>query len=177
VDAFFRFFNAAHPFLLPRDYLSKLLSTRNLQHLVSAMQFIGSYYIPNASTEAFKVVAKTALFEQHPPSDGFSVQAMLLYAMGLHIGTDFQAADQTMELVVKMALDLGMNRNSFAISNGEGSRVMEESWRRTWWELYVTDGIFASIRESGFQFLKLMVDVPLPCEEIEYLTGVRLQPL
>jgi hypothetical protein len=115
------------------------------------MQFIGSYYIPNASTEAFKVVAKTALFEQHPPSDGFSVQAMLLYAMGLHIGTDFQAADQTMELVVKMALDLGMNRNSFAIST--------ELWRRAGGEL---GGSSMSLMEyspasvkAGFSFSSL----------------------
>lgn len=52
---------------------------------------------------------------------------------------------------------------------------MEESWRRTWWQVYITDAIFAAIwREAAFPTRVVDVSVQLPCEEENYEAGVSL---
>jgi hypothetical protein len=67
-----------------------------------------------------------------------------------------------------------MCSKSFAIANGEGCLVLEESWRRTWWFLYVTDGIFAGISHClTFALRDIQADVDLPCEEATYQLGIR----
>jgi hypothetical protein len=77
-------------------------------------------------------------------------------------------------MAVDMALELGMNRQEFSVNNGEGCNVLEESWRRTWWELYVIDGLLAAIHQRNtFRLYNIPTDVPLPCEEVDYfITGV-----
>ncbi|KAK1243455.1 hypothetical protein MKX07_004083 [Trichoderma sp. CBMAI-0711] len=51
--------------------------------------------------------------------------------------------------------------------------VLEESWRRTWWELYVTDALFAGIRHlPTFTLWQVDADVDIPCEEEQYIEGV-----
>ena len=38
---------------------------------------------------------------------------------------------QVLQAAIDLALDLGMNRRDFAVENGEGCPILEESWRRT----------------------------------------------
>ena len=42
-----------------------------------------------------------------------------------------------------MALCLGMNQYGFAAENGRNDTILEESWRRTWWQIYATDAHIA----------------------------------
>lgn len=45
-----------------------------------------------------------------------------------------------------MALEMDMNPQEFATQYGEGNAVLEESWRRTYWILFIKDQHFAIVR-------------------------------
>jgi hypothetical protein len=82
-----------------------------------------------------------------------------------------------MDAATRLALDLGMHRQEFAEQNGEGDAVLEESWRRTWWQVYIADAFFAAMaRANTFPTCNVDVTVALPCEEEEYEAGVSFQP-
>ncbi|EOD43637.1 putative c6 zinc finger domain-containing protein [Neofusicoccum parvum UCRNP2] len=171
-SAFFTFFAAAHPFLLPRQYLLDLLRNKRLPHLELAIQYIGSCYLPQASTQMLDEALNHALFQQNQPRDGSMVQALLLYSIGLKSNDKSSTADEMLSQAIDIALAIGMNDREFSIRNGSGNRVLEESWRRTWWELYVVDGFFAGVSQrTNFRLRDVLTDVPLPCEEVEYESG------
>ncbi|KAF4951166.1 hypothetical protein FGADI_7656 [Fusarium gaditjirri] len=57
-------------------------------------------------------------------------------------------------------------------TNGQGILIIEESWRRTWWELYVVDALMSGVHQTNiFVLHDVPTDVGLPCEEDQYLTG------
>ncbi|OCL10270.1 hypothetical protein AOQ84DRAFT_315728 [Glonium stellatum] len=172
LGAFFAFFFPSHSFVLPRKQLIELFKERRAPHLELAIQYIGSCFIPSAPTQMFKETLNRMLFHQNVPKDGFSVQAMLLFAVGLHANCEQDKAGQVLQLAINLALEIGLNRVGFAILHGSGDRVMEESWKRTWWSLFVINGLFAGVNPSiAFRLRDVASDVPLPCEESEYLSG------
>lgn len=174
-SAFFTYFATAHPFLLPRQYLLDLLRNKRLPHLELAVQYIGSCYLTQVSTQSLEDALSHALLHQNLSRDGFMVQALLLYAIGLKSTDKCSMADEVLNQAIDIALAIGMNDREFSISNGSGSRVMEESWRRTWWEVYVVDGFFAGVsNRTSFRLWGVLADVPLPCEEAEYASGVSV---
>jgi hypothetical protein len=67
-----------------------------------------------------------------------------------------------------------MHRSEVAYSHGEVDPVIQESWRRTWWQLYLSDAHYAAIRQE-FTFSAYGVDVTteLPCDEGDYNSLVR----
>jgi Fungal specific transcription factor domain len=174
IELFFSLFHPAHPFVLPRSFLLRQLKQRRLGHLLSVIQYIGSCYAQTGQTEACREAANQSLLNSQIRKDGFSVQALLLFAIGLHSCGERERAVQVLAMAIDMALELGMNRQEFSSNNGEGCRVLEESWRRTWWELYVIDGLVAAIHQkNSFRLYNIPTDVPLPCEEVDYfVTGV-----
>ncbi|KAK8164760.1 hypothetical protein BKA80DRAFT_342016 [Phyllosticta citrichinensis] len=170
--AFFTNFAAAHPFLPPRPFLFQLLRNKNVPHLELAIQYLGSFYIPNVSTSPVEEALNRALRGQANTRDGFMVQALLLYAIGLKANDKTDKAEEALSEANDIAIGIGMHEREFAARNGVGNRVMEESWRRTWWELYVVDGFFAGVnRKETFRLRYMVTDVPLPCEEADYSTG------
>ena len=38
-----------------------------------------------------------------------------------------------------------MNKKEFARNYAEGDSILEESWRRTWWVIYITDAHIAGM--------------------------------
>ena len=175
VTTYYAFYHSAHPFLLPRDRLQRLLRERKLPHLELAIQFIASCFNPRAPTAWFQEAADRLLVQSDPPKTGFTVQALLLFALASHANSNPEGGLRIMATAINMALELGMNRRDFAINNGEGDVVLEESWRRTWWELFVVDGMFAAVtQKTNFWLNSIHSDVPLPCEEVEYQSGVSL---
>ncbi|KKA22078.1 C6 transcription factor [Rasamsonia emersonii CBS 393.64] len=106
------------------------------------------------------------------PRNGFTVQSMLLLAIVTHAHGREDEANQILRSAVDLALELGMDRAAFARENSMGSSLWEESWRRTYWELYIVDGLFAGLREqSTFSLYGRPSDLSLPCEEEEYHAG------
>ena len=132
------------------------------------MQFIGSHYDEAAPTEEYRILANQVLSDQIP-KDGYKVQALLLFAISLHASDEQKLAKEILTVAADMALELGMHRKEFCIEQGERCRGLQESWRRTWWELYVMDGMLAALNQlDSFQLFKVETNVPLPCEEAIY---------
>ena len=150
-----------------------LRKEKPLHHLEAAMRYVGSLYLSQASTPALCLEAERAVYNMTCPKDGFKVQAMLILAIGLDGYTYQEKALQFLVEAQDIALELGMNRREFAVLNGSGLDALEESWRRTWWELFVVDGMIAGVHQkSSFRLNDIAAEVGLPCEEEQYLNGV-----
>ncbi len=173
LEAFFHYFNPAHPFLPPKTYLLEILKTRSLRHLEAAMRYVGSCYVKTAPTDYIAQETLHLLFNNDCPRDGFTVQAMLLMVIGLDGHSELKKAVEILTQAQDLALEIGMHQREYAVIHGEGLAIMEESWRRTWWELYIVDGMIAGVhQQSSFRLNEIMSNVLLPCEEQEYLSNV-----
>lgn len=103
------------------------------------------------------------------PKTGFKVQGMLLMAIVDHAHGYEMRSLQTLRGAVNLALELGMNRATFACENSHGSPVFEECWRRTYWELYVVTGVIAAMgSHEPFALQGLVSNAKLPCDEAVY---------
>ena len=137
------------------------------------MEFIGSMFASKGLKEELRLRVENMLQSDGLPETGFTVQALQLYAIAIHSSDEFEHARAILDRAIQIAVQINMRSSSFAAVNGEGSAVLEESWRRTWWELYLIDGSFAAIRHcSAFSMNEILSDVDLPCEEAEYQSGV-----
>ncbi|RFU34515.1 hypothetical protein B7463_g1807, partial [Scytalidium lignicola] len=173
MEAFFHYFAPSHPFMLPKPNLLKLLKEKPLGYIEAILWYVGSLYIPEAPTASFEREAERLVNLPTCPRDGFKVQAMLLLAIAFD---GYLYRDKALQLLIEaqdLAFDLGMDKREFASMHGEGCVIMEESWRRTWWELYAIDGMIAGVHQKSiFRFYNVTSDVPLPCEETEYMSGI-----
>ncbi|KAF7924984.1 uncharacterized protein EAE98_007072 [Botrytis deweyae] len=173
IEAFYYHFWPAHPFLLPRDNLLRLLKEKKqLEHLEAAMRYVGSFFIDQAPTTALCLEAERAIYRPDCPKDAFKVQAMLILCIGLDGYTYQEKALEVLTDAQELALQLGMNKRDFASMHGNGWSSLEESWRRTWWEMFVVDGMIAGVHQKSFFPMKdIPAEVGLPCEESEYING------
>ncbi|KAF2808367.1 uncharacterized protein BDZ99DRAFT_419412 [Mytilinidion resinicola] len=171
-SAFYFYFYSSHPFLLPHHRQVELLKQRRIPHLELAIQYIGSCFLPAAPTEMYKDALKRMLSQHNLPKDAFSVQTLLLFAIGLHANNDPEKAAQMLDVAINIALEIGLNQGDFALMHGANDRILEECLRRTWWSLYVINGLFAGVNPRiPFRLRDVVTDVPLPCEEVEYYSG------
>ncbi|KAE8453374.1 hypothetical protein EG329_010235 [Mollisiaceae sp. DMI_Dod_QoI] len=172
IEAFYYHFYPAHPFVLPRHNFYALRKERPIDHLEACMRYVGSFYVPQAPTVALGLEAERSVYHPECRKDGFRVQAMLILAIGLDGYTYQEKALQILLDAQDLALELGMNKRDYALMNGNGSEVLSESWRRTWWELYIVDGMIAGVHQkSTFRMKEIPADVALPCEEKEFASG------
>ncbi|KAI5460511.1 hypothetical protein BGZ63DRAFT_454775 [Mariannaea sp. PMI_226] len=143
------------------------------------MRWIGSLYITNRPTclrlfeEAHRLV-----YSSNIAKDGFLVQAMLLLIIGLDGSRRREKVNKLLADIERISQQIGLNTRSFAALNGRGMAILEESWRRTWWDLYVVDAMIAGVhRTTNFLLYDVPVNVALPCEEDQFLSGHIPQPL
>ena len=175
-DAFYHYFHGAHPFILPKNHFLQLLKdgNTNLEHLVAAMKYIGSLFIDAGPCRA--TLLEQALRLSYLPTtlkDGFLVQALLLLVVGLDGNCQQAKARELLAYCERIALEISLNTRPFAALHGRENPVLEESWRRTWWDLYVCDGMVAGVHMiTNFALFDIDANVGLPCEELQYLTGV-----
>jgi hypothetical protein len=177
LDLYYTFFHGAHPWVLPRRRLNRLIQSRRsqIQELLIVMEFIGSTYTSEGQSKCLRQKALTMMAGPDLPKTPFSIQSLLIFSVGVHCGSDFQLARDTLDRAISMALEMGMHFQCFAASNGNGDPVLEESWRRTWWGLYITDASIEAIsRTLNPRTYYVNADVDLPCEEINYRHEVWL---
>ncbi|KAI9806632.1 MAG: hypothetical protein M1825_006089 [Sarcosagium campestre] len=132
------------------------------------MQCVGFQIESKFLSETYRNAVSQMLASQ-TLKDGYLVQAMLIFTITLHAQDHQQAARQMLNSAIQIAMELGMNRMNFASDNSAGSQFLEESWRRTWWELYVLDGMLAALhQQSSFRLASMESSVLLPCEDFDY---------
>ena len=178
IDLYYRYFHKSHPFVLPRWHLeqqfNKATENNIPRSLILIIQFIGSLYARSSQSQHLRQEFEQALGGSHQNSSNpYIIQAHLLFAIALFWCGERKQAQEELNTAVRHALDLGMHRSKFAELYGNGDRVLEESWRRTWWQIYVVDAFFAAIaRANTFETCNVDASVELPCEEEEYEAGV-----
>ncbi|EKJ73560.1 hypothetical protein FPSE_06178 [Fusarium pseudograminearum CS3096] len=178
IDYFYNHFHAAHPFVLPRETLFSIAHETELEPVLATMRWIGSLYIPACPHRGQLFQEAHRLVYKHDRrKDGFLVQALLLLLICLDGQGLQEKAREILSEVERIAIEIGLNTISFANIHGRGILVMEESWRRTWWELFVVDGLIAGIhKKTNFTLFDFVSDVALPCEEYQYLSEEIPQP-
>lgn len=93
--------------------------------------------------------------------------------IGLDGNRELDRAYQMLASASDLAIELGMHHEEFASWNNHGSVFLEESWRRTFWELYVVDGMIAGMHQSTpFRLYSVAASARLPSEEKRYELGV-----
>lgn len=174
LDSFFYHFHASHPFVLPKPYLLALDSQLSLEPLLAAARWVGSLFIDvGAAKQPLFQEAYRLVYEPQRLKDGFVVQAMMLLVVALDGNCERDKAREILGDVETLALQIGLNTRTFATIHGRNLSVMEESWRRTWWDLFIIDGMMAGVhRVTNFLLYDVPADVPLPCEELQFLSGV-----
>lgn len=141
-------FHKAHPFFLPRYYFHSRLQSdpESLKFLFPVMQWIGSMYSPDTPSAELRNIALNQIEMANLPPNGFTVQALLLAAIATHSQDDMAKSRAILDRAIYLALEIRMNSRTFA--NMERDPVMAESWRRTYWFLYITDAKFAAFRNA-----------------------------
>ncbi|KAL2819561.1 hypothetical protein BDW59DRAFT_151348 [Aspergillus cavernicola] len=169
-------FHSAHPCVLPQWALKQRLVGDGcpLQTLVSVIQYIGSLFAKSVLSSAMKAEAEQGISSlgTNGPITGFDVQAVVLFSIAIYWGDDADKALILLDNAIAMALDLGMNRQEFAYTNGRNDPLLEECWRRTWWQIYITDAhIAGSTHTFPFRTSKVEMTTDLPCDETGYESG------
>ncbi|KAF4990677.1 hypothetical protein FGRMN_8349 [Fusarium graminum] len=179
IEYFYGHFHAAHPFILPKEFLLSIAEESSVQPVLAVMRWIGSLYIPACPHRAhFYQEAHKSVYESHNRKDGFIVQALLLLLIGLDGQGQQEKAREILTEATELAVGIGLNTQSFATTHGRGIPVMEESWRRTWWELFVVDGLIAGLhRRTNFLLFDTTCNAALPCGEKQYISGTIPQPM
>ncbi|KAJ6447188.1 Calcium channel YVC1 [Purpureocillium lavendulum] len=178
IDGFYTYFFPGHPFVLPKiPFLFELdRDPTSLADLASVMALIGSLYLRDGRSQQYRHRVERAMSRQLAPS-GFSVQVLMLVALVLEWSGENDRAEETLTGAKSMALSIGLHQQPFAAQNGRQTPTLEESWRRTWWELYVVDALFAGIRHlPTFTLWSIDTTVDLPAEESDYIAENILTP-
>jgi hypothetical protein len=177
LELYFRYFHISHPCIAPLRFLKEKVSTfqPGAELLLNVLRFVGSLYVEDIASEPFEY----AILKQIPAESSvwvpFEVQAVFIYAIAVFWRSDSENARKWFDLVIDKAVAIGMNKREFATSYSPNEPVFSESWRRTWYEIYICDGHMASTTRSttyscSQNSLKTTVD--LPCEEEAYNEGV-----
>ncbi|EZF36235.1 hypothetical protein TMEN_8230 [Trichophyton mentagrophytes] len=182
LNMYYKYFHISHPCVLPRWSFQIRLSQdpATLRPLLLTMQYIGALFTPSVTSSAFEpeVLQSFADFRASGAKPtGYHVQAWLLYSVAVYWCNEIERGLKLLDETIRMALDLGMHLDSFAQRYGENNPLLEESWRRTWWQLYVIDGhVAGSTHTFPFRTSHIQPTTALPCEEELYEKGEIPKP-
>ena len=170
-------FHDAHPIMIPFSFLQPYNNLQIPSSVLSMIEYLGAVVSKDYRLQHVRQLAESHLESIYSVRNGFSVQALLLWAIAEEAHDHTESAYQTVQSAIDIALAIGMNSRDFASKNGRGSPVLEESWRRTYWELYVVEALIAAVQQrSLFRLHSVITDVDLPCEEAQYHSG-NVSPL
>ncbi|KAL2836755.1 hypothetical protein BJX68DRAFT_273386 [Aspergillus pseudodeflectus] len=177
LSLYFTYFHGAHPCVLPQWSLRlrAALQPESLELLMPVLQYIGSLYTPSIDSASLETKILDTLSSLRCSGNSFSpfdIQALLLYAVVVYWNDEISRSLDLLDEVIANAVKIGMNRAGFDSSHGEGDPILEESWRRTWWVLYLTaTHVAGSTHSFPSKVDGIFVSVRLPCEEEVYEAG------
>jgi hypothetical protein len=174
LELFFENFWPALPIVLPYHHLQqrRVNETNGLEELLLVLKYIGAIYAPWAHSEHYLTAAIQALTSPLVAHTPFTVQALMLLGLAQYHSDMKQEGQQRHDLAVSIAIELRMNEKEFARAYGEANPVLEESWRRTYYMLYVTDQNLAIVSNSLLYTLANVTNyVDLPCDDEYYEAG------
>ncbi|KAE8148610.1 hypothetical protein BDV25DRAFT_15633 [Aspergillus avenaceus] len=166
VNYYFSNFHPAHPILLPHS----LYATQGYpDYLQAVVQFVGGHYASSPIDWQAREEAVQAIMDSNAPQTPEMVQARLICALAIHARYELLDSFTLFQAATDLAVQLGMDRAGFAVQHGNQNHMLEESLRRTWWELVFSEGIMSGLyRHQRFTRATYFSDVCLPCEETDY---------
>jgi len=176
---YYTYFHISHPCVLPRWSLEARLTTEPAisNFLLPVLLYIGSIFTHSIdSTPLANAAARTIQtgWTDHETPNAYFIQALMLYSIATYWCNEQEKGRQLLDEAISGAFKLGMHQKDFASRHGSGDPVLEESWRRTWWQIHVTDvHISGSTHSYQGSSVKYPITTELPCEEDEYEAGVR----
>lgn len=169
IDVYYSNFHNSHPILPPSSMFLHYSPPRYLEQVV---KFIGAHFTPAASPETYRQTVVQSVIEQEASPE--KVQALLLLTIVLHSRNERQEAGSLLAQAMDLAYELGMHRRLYAESMAEEDPIRRESFRRTWWELFVIEGMLTALgSRPSFTASTVPFEVPLPCEERIYQEGLH----
>jgi hypothetical protein len=176
VDVFYKYFNRAHPFLIP-SRLYKQQPELLPEPLRAAIRYLAAHYVPNNNIAALQKAA-SIVFSDQVPDDVYKIQALMLYTCACFARYENMAGAAALDLAIRTALKIGLNRQSFAITHAPDNPVIQESCRRTYWTLFLFEGMITAIggQITPFRLHTTYADVLLPGEDAAY-ASLRSSPV
>ncbi|KAJ0419659.1 hypothetical protein BJY00DRAFT_313804 [Aspergillus carlsbadensis] len=177
LSLYYTYFHGAHPCVLPQWSLRlrAALQPETLDLLMPVLQYIGSLYTPSIDSSPLETKLLDTLAALRCAGSTYSpfdIQALLLYSVAVYWSDEIPRALDLLDEVIASAVKIGMNRAGFDTAHGEGDPILEESWRRTWWVLYLTAShVSGSTHTFPCKVDGISVSVRLPCEEGVYEAG------
>jgi len=180
IVSYYKNFHSLHPFSLPLHHLVKLCdnpsSSFNFAAIAPVMRLIGNLYENSEWSNPLQTEIES-LISEVPTSDPIQVQCRLLYSMALFWSTNTIKAKEEIDTATSVAVELGMHKREF-VDAYTGDVVLMESWRRTWWMLYIVDAYYAgTLGTMNLKAFHVEATVDLPCEEDEYESGVSVSSI
>ncbi|KAH7138147.1 Quinolinate phosphoribosyl transferase [Dendryphion nanum] len=174
LEMYYENFWSGFPVTLPLPFLNarRAQSNHGLDLLIIVMEFVGSVYAPWTPSDTYYDVAYAAVRQPNIPRDGFTVQALMIFAIAQHHMDHRLESRKILDLAVKIGLEIQVNSKEFAQLYGEGNPVLEECWRRTYYMLQLTDQHFSVVVNSpNFVMRDVPNYVDLPCDDQYYESG------
>ncbi|KAJ0282043.1 hypothetical protein COL940_002737 [Colletotrichum noveboracense] len=173
LDSFYHHFHSSHPFALPKEWLLRIMRDTNVEPLLATIRWVGSLFLEIGPARAgFLDEALRLVQDPTTTKDGFFVQALILLIVALDGSCQQEKARTLLGEAERIAIEQGMNTREYATQYGRGIPILEESWRRTWWDLFVVDGMVAGVhRQTNFLLFDVPADAALPCEEHQFMSG------
>ena len=178
VDLYYQNFHKFHPLVLPQKFLIRAYGTPEgkavLEPLVAVLRLLGNIY----GTHTWSTILRDYVDEclEVAPMSPTVVQSKLIYSIALFWYDHKEDAQVQMDAATQIAVSLNMCNKEFATANAGSDPVLAESWRRTWWMLYIIDTyLIGTMGTRQFTVENIEANVDLPCEESEYESGVSLR--
>ena len=178
---YYIYFHVAHPCVLPQWSLRARLTYLSSEPLLPVLLYIGSIFthtVPSAPLADVALRAiETARKRPGPPSPYF-IQALTLYSIAVYWCNEAERGRALLDEAIFASVDIGMHTAEFARENSQGDAILEESWKRTWWSIYITDAhIAGSTHTFPTKTGAIQTNAELPCEENQYESGVSDPPV
>lgn len=162
VNLYYLNFHAAHPILLTKSLYWQRQYPRFLKAVV---EFIGNLFSSAHSSGELRDIPRREI-ESGTRDGPEMVQALLLLSIALSASDEVDQGRRLLTEAIDMAVELGMHQRDYVAPHVAHQRAEQESMRRTWYELYVTDGCSAAFqRLSTFKMNSISAGVLLPCDD------------
>ncbi|KAL4886674.1 hypothetical protein BJY04DRAFT_228462 [Aspergillus karnatakaensis] len=172
IDIYYQYFHPSHP-ILPSTRIP--YQNRMPSFLEQVIKFIGSHFTSAASSDNYRPNIVETVMEQDGTIE--KLQALLLLAIVLHSRNERTIAGECLVTAVDLAFEIGLHTKDFATSMGEGDPIREECLRRTWWELFIIEGMLTALGlQPTPRTHNVPLEVPLPCEERIFQDGLAPPP-
>lgn len=159
IGLYYRYIHPSHPFVLPQDLYHRR-SGLYPAHLKRAMCFIASHHATDCRCpcpEISSIVSGTGI-----PKDAFAVQSLILITLGSYARFERDRGNSALSAAIALASEINLQSDSFGHDHED---LFRESWRRTWWELYIITAIISLIGGTNVRLSQPQtLTLPYACE-------------